>query len=359
MTNKLSNTQLNMFSECPTKYKFHYIERLRPLETGGALIFGTAIDKATEAMVLGQTDYMDVFLKTFQFQDVSGIPTDLSNTDMVMFSNSDFDPDLVYPEDKINVKQVWAIKFKKDEIGYAGLSQDEKLIFNRAAWTCLKNKGILMLEMCNKKILPNITKVLGTQVEINLTNDKGDSITGFADMVATWQDDPTPIIFDFKTSSKEYELDSVLTSQQLSLYKHSLSSQFENTNKAGYIVLLKNPEKNKTKICKKCGFDGSGARFETCNNEVDGTRCKGEWTETVKLKMNYQIIIDEIPEQTEAIVLENFDMINQSIKNGIFHRNFSSCKKQYGRTVIKCPYFDKCFFRSDKGLSKIEKPENK
>lgn len=355
MNNKLSNTQLNMYSECPTKYKYHYVERLRPNETGGALIFGSAIDKATEAMILGKPDYIETFLKVFKQQEINGVLTDLDNTDKVNFANSDFDVDLIYESDKINIPQVWAIVYKKEEVGYDGLSIQEKIIFNRACWTCLKNKGLLMLDMCSKEILPNIEEVLGTQVKIDLTNESGDSVTGFADFVGRYKGYKDPIIFDFKTSSKDYDPDAVLTSQQLALYKHALSDKYSNTKKAGFIVLLKKPLKDKKKVCKECGFDGTGKNFKTCNNTTEtGDRCNGEWKETVSLKMLHQVIINDIPDQTENIVLENFDMINQSIKHGIFHRNFGNCKKQYGKMFIKCPYFSKCYHNSDEGLSKIE-----
>jgi glutathionyl-hydroquinone reductase len=61
-------------------------------------------------------------------------------------------------------------------------------------------------------------------------------------------------------------------------------------------------------------------------------------------------VIDLIPEKTEQIVLENFDYINASIKNGVYHRNFSSCVKPYG----KCTFYNLCYKDSMDGLVKLE-----
>jgi glutathionyl-hydroquinone reductase len=60
---------------------------------------------------------------------------------------------------------------------------------------------------------------------------------------------------------------------------------------------------------------------------VDGVRCNGEWNSKLDPRIHVQVVIDLIPEKTEQIVLENFDYINASIKNGVYHRNFSSCVK--------------------------------
>ncbi len=101
-----------------------------------------------------------------------------------------------------------------------------------------------MLEEFKNNILPNITEVLATQVKVELTNEDGDSIIGFADAVVKWKDYPHPIIVDIKTSSIDYEHDSVLTSPQLTLYVHDLSAKFDNTRSAGYIVLHKKIKEN-------------------------------------------------------------------------------------------------------------------
>lgn len=205
-----------------------------------------------------------------------------------------------------------------------------------------------MIRTFREKIQPKIKKVLALEKEIKLENDSGDIITGFADLVCEWEDGST-IVFDFKTSTKNYEDTSVLTSPQLSLYVFSLSEEYK-TRKAGYIVFNKKVIKNKTKICKNCGFNGTGGRHQTCPETIAGDRCGGPWLEKIKPEIFTQIIIDEIPQQTENIVIENIEHINTQIKNGIFIRNLGSCRKPWGL----CPYFSKCFYNSDEGLIKVE-----
>jgi hypothetical protein len=98
--------------------------------------------------------------------------------------------------------------------------------------------------------------------------------------------------------------------------------------------------KNRKKICSKCNHDGSGGRHKTCANEIEGKRCGGEWTETISPEVYVQFIIDEIPEQTENLVLENIADINTAIKTGHFTRNLSMCTNTYGGP---CDYLFLCY----------------
>jgi len=195
-----------------------------------------------------------------------------------------------------------------------------------------------MLGAYAEQVLPKINKVLSVQEKVELPNDNGDSITGFVDLVADIKGHGV-VILDNKTSAMEYAMDSVVMSPQLSLYLHILEEKY-NTRKAGFIVLRKQIVKNRKKICSKCGHDGSGARHKTCDNVVDDVRCHGEWTETIDPKVNIQFIVDEIPERTEEIVLENMDNANQAIKNGVFTRNFTACSNTFGGD---CVYKSLCF----------------
>ena len=118
------------------------------------------------------------------------------------------------------------------------------------------------------------------------------------------------------------------------------------TKKAGFIVLSKNIIKNKTKTCIKCSFDGTGGKHKTCSNEINGKRCNGEWSETFSPEANVQFIIDEIPQQTEDLVLDNIDDINVAIKTNHFTRNLQSCNSNFG----PCDYIGYCYRGSMHGL---------
>ena len=88
----------------------------------------------------------------------------------------------------------------------------------------------------------NVEEVLGTQVPINLENEKGDSIVGFADFVVKWKGYDKPIVFDLKTSSIDYAENAVKVSPQLALYVHDLKDKFH-TRTAGFLVLKKRIKK--------------------------------------------------------------------------------------------------------------------
>jgi hypothetical protein len=352
---------------CPKSYQYHYLEKIRPTVSSAALAFGTAIDNGLNALLKGHTEpglAEDVFVNTFFRQDVNGkqnvfIPT----CEDLVYAAADFDADLLTkdsysfiekqiengtiqrPTDYLEAYNI--IRDKKKRNGFDNLSVEEKRYFNLLNWLSLRTKGLLMIATYRSKVLPLITKVHAIQEYVELTNDAGDKVIGYVDLIADVKGHGA-VILDNKTSASDYEADSVLTSSQLALYTHILESKYK-TRKAGYIVLKKGVFKNKVKICKSCGNDGSGARHKTCNATVDGKRCGGEWDETIDPEIGVQIIIDEIPKQTENIVLENIDGINEGIKAGVFHRNLNSCSNWYGSP---CPYIKLCYKGSMHGLMK-------
>lgn len=368
MKNKLSHSSANIFQDCPKKWEYHYVKHLRSKTTTGALLFGSAIDAALNALMKNDgKDPIKTFDYIWRFQEINGVKTYLPTATQVVYANSDWDEELLLQEDwdkvdelllelyqtvGINSKEeITKVYTEKEYAGFDGLPEDRKKLLNLSNWLCLYRKGLIMIEAVKRDVLPNIEEVLGVQEYVSLDNDNGDSVIGYADLVARWKGIKTPVILDFKTSSREYDKDSVLTSPQLTLYVHSLSEKFENTRQAGFIVLNKHIHKNKTKVCSECGKDGTGQRHKTCDAQIDGKRCNGEWTITLDPSVFVQILINEIPEQTENIVLENFDHINMSIKNGIFHRNLSSCIKPWG----KCSFYNLCYHNKKDDLIVLEK----
>jgi hypothetical protein len=372
---RLSHSASSMFQSCPRKYSYHYLERLRPKNSSSALLFGSAVDSSIQAMLKKESKKSpeNIFNYLWNFAEINGEKTYLPTCTTIVYSDSEYDKDLISDDHHKKLEETYGsdweskladIRKKKKQVGFKFLSTDEKKLMNHANWTVLHRKGLLMLEAVKKKILPTIQEVLAVQEYVKLQNDNGDSVVGFVDMVAKFFDYEKPIIVDFKTSSIDYEEDSVLNSPQLTLYVHSLSEKYEGTRRAGFIVLHKRIEKNKVKKCSTCGHDGTGQRHKTCNNLVDThvqgdgnfERCNGAWKETISPEVRIQVITDEIPLQTEKIVLNNFDYINESIKNGIFHRNLQSCIQPWG----KCPYFEKCYKDSDEDLIQLtsSKKEN-
>lgn len=358
---KLSHSAIGKYQTCGKMYEYHYIQKLRPKVHSAALVFGDAFDKGVSFLLANPTQLdaaISIFIENFTNNTINDTLTYVPTYPGLVYSNNDFDRDLLMPEeirmleekyqDDI-IPRVESIKAQKKAIGWEMIKREHKELYNEVHWHVMKTKGRILLEAYYTKVLPLIEKVHATQEMVTLDNGHGDIITGYVDLIADVKGHGT-VILDNKTAGMEYAQDSVLSSQQLSLYVHCLEEKYK-TRKAGYIVLLKNLVKNKKKVCSECGNDGSGARHKTCNNTVDDKRCEGEWIETVAPEGKVQIIIDEVPILTENIVMENFDTVNNAIKHKIFPRNFNTCQNVFGSV---CSYYGLCYRNSDKGLVKKE-----
>lgn len=356
MNNRLSHSATNKYMQCPKSYEFHYVKKLRSKYGKAALLFGSAIDKALDYLLRSRDETNTAFMNAWTNQDINGVSTYLPTCSNIVYADADFDKELLVEEDIKELQQfskivdvyseVENLYKNKKIIGFDKLSEEQKVLLNYANWLCLKRKGLLMVEAIRTKFLPDVEKVYGTQVYVKLENGQGDSIIGYADAVIKHKNYDKPIVIDFKTSTREYAHDSVLYSPQLTLYVHDLSEKYEDTRLAGFVVLDKKIKKNKVKKCSKCGFDGTGKRFASCNNVVNDERCDSPWEEKNSPEANVTVIINEIPEQTEEIVLDNYMNINNSIKNGIFHRNLQSCRQG----AMICEFIDKCYKNKEDGL---------
>lgn len=311
--NKLSHSSVEIFKECGKKYQLQYKEKLRSEKTSSALLFGSAVDKALE---LGMQQFPNCnkelmiakFNECWTHAELNGKALDMTTTNLVTYSKFDYELD-------------------------------------ENPWISLHRKGLLMIDAFLTEVIPNIREVLGTQIEIALQNDNGDTVVGFADAIVKWKGYDKPIIMDIKTSGRLYPKNKVLISPQLTLYKHSLSDKY-NTDLAGYIVFVKTINKNPLKICTKCEHDGSATRHEKCNNEVNGKRCNGELTITFHPKVNVQILIDKIDEKFEDELLNSYDNVNVEMQQENYNENWDSCYNVYG----KCQYYEYCRSGDTTGL---------
>jgi hypothetical protein len=355
LSNTLSYTKLRTYDECGYKYYLQYKERIREIVKGSALFFGTAIDKATEACVKDKSiNEFEVFDNVWSYQSINGVRTYLPECDLVRYSASDFDSDLLTTDDT----RFLTAKAEEYKLTWDGCTpvevynycldekkdSDNPLVlkyYNLCSWVSLRRKGHLMLKAHREHILPRHIKVLYTQKKIALDNGAGDTLVGYPDLICEWDDGRT-IIFDYKTSSVPYKVDAVKESMQLTLYSHA-----ESIPTCGYIVFLKKIKKNRTKICSSCGFNGSVTRHKTCVNEVEGKRCNGSYTETLYPECEIQIIIDDIPPDNETKVLDNIETTNQKIHNEVFEKNLNSCYSPF-----PCPFIGLCHKGSMKGLEK-------
>ena len=354
MSVKLSHSALSRYQMCPTSYNLHYNKKIRPDSTTGALLFGDALDKALNCLLLNEGDPYERFIQAFTYGQINKVDTYLPTSKDLVYANSDFDPDLLSEKNYQKSSEIVAgaekftfeeIKEKKDQYGFAGLKDAEKSYYNHIMWQCLCVKAELILEGYKKKILPKIKKVIAIQEKIEVSDGDNNTLTGFVDLIADIEGHGICIL-DNKTSARDYDLDAVKSSSQLTQYFHLTKEKF-NAVKAGFIVAKK--QISKLKECSKCGANGTGSRAKTCDAVVDEQRCHGEWKKTGYA--SFQIIIDDINQQQENFVMENIDDMTSAIKAGIYFKNTQSCDNWYGQ---KCPYYNYCRTGNTKGLTKIE-----
>lgn len=375
MANRLSHSACQKLQQCPTSFDLHYNKKIRPKTSHAALMFGTALDKATGALLDPKEDPRtaeEVFISWWSNQEVNGVDRSLATLTSLVYAKTDWDEELLKKQDWAELllahgtdsETTIAIVDKRNKEGYEKLKANEQVIVNHAFWLCLKQKGLYMVDAFRRKVMPRLKNVLATQKYISLENEDGDSVIGYIDLIAD-VDGHGIVVLDVKTSARAYDEEtSVIYSPQLSLYVHAVSEEYS-TRKAGFIVLNKAIMKNRTKICSKCKFDGSGGRAKTCDKEyvqnvVDKKgvskekleRCNGVWDETLDPDVYVQFIIEEIPEATEALVLDNIDSINQTINTGNYNKNLSSCLNSFGRP---CIYLDYCYRGSMKDLEVVDK----
>jgi hypothetical protein len=361
---RYSHSQLGKYLTCGKAFEYHYVKKYRSAEQSAALLFGTAIDKATEnyAQKRDSMEAKRIFLHYWEKQDLNGTPTDLFACTEIVYGNNDLDLGLLDESDykfvaetlglTCNIETIEAILERKNEVGFKYLKKPQKAVLNAVNWMCMKHKGMWMLTAFIDWFDANVEEVLRTQGKIELDNGE-DTVIGYYDLVVRLRGHAKPVLLDIKTSGRAYEYDAVLKSPQLALYIYATKHEYEDTNTAGFIVLHKSMKKERTKICTVCGHDGSGGTHKKCNNETEQTvkdrkgndkvkvaRCNGEWNETVHVSAVIQVLVNEVPELLQDRVAENYDIMAKAVKAEIFPRNYSNCI-QYNGTVI-CPFYDLC-----------------
>lgn len=369
MKNRISHSAIRTYSECGRKYRLHYLDRYRARTIHGALLFGGSLDHAMNHLLKTRNleESVSIFEKSWRYQNINDIGTYLPTSDLVVYAQRDFDYDLLSKDDLDKyeeLKKKWEIdstqdilddyKFvekKKKESGINSLTKKERVVYSFCNWVSMRQKGIIMLQAYEKQVLPTIKEVLAIQKQITLENTEGDSIIGYLDFIAEMMDGKR-YVMDNKTSYRAYDDDSPMRSQQLIIYYHKTKEEYQ-LDGVGFNIIYKAFDKNKKKICEKCGNDGSGTRFKTCDKELDGDRCKGEWIVSIDPACNIDIILNAVPEAAENLVIEAFDEANEGIKKGVFNPNLGACKQG----EIICQFFKKCWSGSDDDLLKLGKKD--
>lgn len=327
-----SYSAITKFRECSLKYKYHYLEGLRTDRLASSLFFGKAIDEGLNRILLEKKealtdeekqllkqDEFDVFIQALNFTQLEDkTKVDISEYSKCDFFKSDIEPSFLENSDKlylIKYAQSLSLAYNnKDDIdlfllGYKKqslLSSNENLLFTKAAWINLKNKGIQILKEYRKTILPKIANVQSIQEKVEI-QDGDDCLIGYIDAIVSFKNNPDKFyIIDHKTASKPYTYKDLDDSGQLAIY-----SEYKKNPNVGFIVA---PKKS--------------------------------------LNIEFQIILGEMKEEKKStffnIISDSLDKIEASdfIQKESPNKCFS-----YGR---KCEFYDLCWRNKMDGLFKKE-----
>lgn len=378
----LSHSQVNKYSACSKKYEWHYIHKYREKVMSAALLFGSALDNTINEVL---TDFKEGNLKPPSIyksrfdahwlkQKINKVEHELPECTLIAYAKSDFDKDLLTeydfnalydrlkqllpnePLDPNNKEKTVLNAFGKlngikSHLGLETMDQNSARFINLVNYTVLSNKGHLMITAYMKEVIPKLQEVIAVQKTIDLKNGEGDSVFGITDCIVKLKGDIKPRVMDLKTSSVRYEDDSASNSPQLAVYTYALAEEIDYSTYTGYIVLNKNIKKNKTKKCSICKFiPDSGSKYKTCNNEINGKRCNGEWIETLQPEAECYIVTGEITPYYQEQIVENYDAVLRAIKNKVFIKNVNACN-DFGR---KCEFYSKCFQGKEGNLIQLD-----
>lgn len=279
---RLSNSSMDLYNQCPRKWKFKYKENLKGNHTSTPLLFGSAIDHALNYILEAIRDKKEWSIGHAKDEFVHKMNEWEGQNRLDFFKNE-------IPESL------------KDCIDDGDLDHQEEV------WHNIVQRGLSCLDVYINDILPQIDEVLQVQTKGSVLNELGDEFVFVVDFICKLKDGRT-VLMDNKTASAKYKKKAVIESQQLSLYLEN----FPEIKYAGYIVLIKNPAREKG--------------------------------------LTYQLMVDEIPEETTK---KSFDLLEQtlySIKAEKFDCNYKSCKA-FGK---QCEYYYACTHGNYEGLVPVK-----
>lgn len=367
---KLSYSQISKYSQCPRSFRYYYLDRLREKTATSYLTFGSAMDSALNSILIDykhnksvSISYKGIFDKHWETTEINKRKYKAIDCVLLGYAKNDFQFELLTKDDinfinakidelapDLDKKDLTELKEKledkKSKRNIIPFLENEHKILNIMNWFSLKHKAHLMLDAYVRDIIPQIEEVVHIQKQIQLGSNTDNTLVGYIDAVVRFKGHDGLVVLDNKTSSSMYELSRVASSQQLGLYCYTL-----NITKAAYAVMIKNIKLNKTKICSKCKYDGSGSRHKTCSNEIDNKRCNGEWIETPNPEAITQLFIDEVPQRNQEVIVDNLADINDAIEAKVFPQNLNTCNNIYGNP---CSYKRLCWKGSDNNLEKLD-----
>jgi hypothetical protein len=326
MSIKLSHSAASKYEQCPAMYKYHYIDKIRPIINSSALYFGSALDEAFNVLLESKmeisiqvdkehTSLLQQAIQKFEDEwddsyDSNNIEYFKSDIDLSLLDEPTikdlkvFDPEV--SDHDAFIKECFSILSNKNT-----LSEEDRKLYNMIAWNCLNVKGKMLIEAYHKDILPQIAKVFDIQKKVELPDDNGNVLIGYIDAVVSFIDAPDrKVVLDNKTSSKAYKQDSVANSPQLATY-----CEYEQTEWGAYAVVEKTIRKREPK------------------------------TRT-------QLIIDKLPENTIDETFNSYNNVLEGITSSSFEKNYDSGCFFFGKP---CSYYAYCRSNGEnkKGLKNV------
>ena len=216
---KISYSRIELYNQCPAKYKFQYIDNLVPDKTFSPLLFGSACDKAFNYLLeQKQKDKRISKKKAYKIFD--------------------------------EVMQTWHTEQNCNEFVYfkadlpEGIDKNDYLAkdLEHLAWKNLSEVGKRFIDTYIDEVVPLFKTIEEVQIEKKIDNGEGDILHLVIDFVAELQDG-RKVVFDNKTSSNiedSYHENSVKESKQLSLY-----TEYYPGYNSGYIAFQKRLVDNK------------------------------------------------------------------------------------------------------------------
>ena len=350
---RVSNSQKALYTQCGRKYYYRYKKKMRSKHKGSALFYGSAFDAASDVL-LHQRDlpaakekFTDLWMAQEQNLNCKFSKTDL---EVRLYDNSDLakleaaagnlnvsKAQKQFCEDGDVIKLLKDIKKMKEQSFMRDLTLEEERFLHYATVLSMLRKGYLMLDSFYINILPKITRVISTQTKVDVQDGSGNEITGYIDLLCTMENYELPngrkltaddlVVADVKTAGITYwsKLDDLTGSDQLDLYAASPQVQsISPTNLISYMAVSKQVSKNEKSFCKSCGNEKNSSH-KTCNAEIEGKRCNGEWNEQVTYFCESKIVIGERNMQEAAKVFEDFDHVVRGINSEVFPRCRDAC----------------------------------
>lgn len=193
--NRISYSQLSMFTECPKRWKLNYIDKLRVFESNIYLVFGTAMHEVLQT-------YLEI-----------------------LYNDSAKNADLLDLNEMLRDKLVEQFKIAEESDGKAPCTKKDLQEFFE--------DGVAIIDFVKKRRNDYFGKrgfkLIGCEVPIEVMLKKDIKMVGYLDVVILDEIHNTIKIIDIKTSTRGWnkwqKMDENKT-QQLLLYKQFYSEQY-------------------------------------------------------------------------------------------------------------------------------------